>query len=470
MKKLAMTAAVIGVLTVLSHAEVDRTQRPAAGPLPEVRFPKAEQRELENGLKLFIVESDRQPTVTFRLLIKGGGTLEGEKAGLAEITAALLNKGTEKRTAEQFARETDRLGATVEASATKDALYVVGSGLAKHAKAILDLMSDAVLRPIFPEEQLEKEKKKALAALETERKEPDALAAKLRNRLLFATHPYGISPTEETVSSITRADVEKFRAALFVPGNATMAVVGDVKAEELTQKVRQTFGGWEKGEAPVAKLPEFPEVRGISIHLVDRPGSVQSNIIVAAPGVSRSAPELPEIGVVNSILGGGFSGRLFQNLREKNAWTYGAYSGFSPQKHGGSFTASTEVRNEVTGQAVAEMLVELKRLSELTEDELALHRRYNAGNYLLSLESEQRNAERVQEIEFFGLPGDFYDTFAEKVMGVDVARAEELVKSFFPAENLVVVVVGEASAVKPQLEKLGSVTIYDTDLKQPSAP
>jgi len=214
------------------------------------------------------------------------------------------------------------------------------------------------------------------------------------------------------------------------------------------------------------KFPAFPEVRGVTYHIVDRPASVQSNLLVAGRGVPRNNPDLRELGVVNSVLGGGFSGRLFGNLRERHGFTYGAYSSFDAEKLGGTFSASAEVRNEVTGAATQEIFNELNRIvsDPIPEEELRLQRNYLAGNFLISLENNRRSAERLQSIDLYGLPEDYYSTYAERVTGVTPKAAHELAKKYIDPKNLVVVVVGKAAEVRPQLEKLGPVTIYDADL------
>lgn len=462
------------VLTASAHllsAEVDRTKRPEAAPAPAASFPEFTEKTLPNGLKVFIVESERQPTVTLRLLIKSGDLYDGDKTGLAGIAASLLDRGTTNRNAQQFAQQVDFLGARFGAGADEDSTSISISGLAKYLPKLVDLFTDAVFHPTFPADELAKEKKKVISALVQAKQQPSALAGKLRDRLIFGTHPYGAFATEATVGAIGRDDLAGFHAAHFMPNRATLAVVGDVKAVDVMPLIEKAFGNWKPGTPPSVTLPEFPSQDQTAVHLVDRPGSVQSTVIVAAPGVPRNSPDFPELSVVNSTLGGGFSGRLFQNLREKNAFTYGAGSRFSPQLLGGLFSASTDVRNDVTQPAVTEIINELKRIREqpIDEKELAMQRDYLAGNYLLSLESPSTTAARVQEIEFYGLPIDYYKTYARRVSGVTPDRARELAQKYLRDDKLTIVVVGEAKEIKPMLEKLAPVTVYNTDLV-PVAP
>ena len=454
------------VVAVSALAEPDRTKRPEPGPAPAAAFPDYIQKTLPNGLKVFIVESQRQPTVTLRLLFKSGDLYDGDKTGLAGLTAGLLDRGTSSRSAQQFAKEVDFLGARFGASADEDSTSVSLSGLVKFFPKLIDLFTDAVFHPVYPADELSKQKKKLISALAREKQEPSALAPKLSDKLIFGAHPYGAFATEATVNAITRDDIVAFQAAHFMPNRATLAVVGDVKAAEVMPLLEKAFGNWKPGTPPPITLPEFPTQDRTTIHLVDRPGSVQSTVVVTAPGVARNNPDFSELGVVNATLGEGFSGRLFQNLREKNAFTYGASSRFAAQQLGGLFSASSDVRNAVTQPAIVEILNELKRIREqpIDEKELAMQRDYLAGNYLLSLESPGTTAARVQEIEFYGLPADYYKGYARRVAAVTPEKAKELAQKYLRDDKLTIVVVGEAKEIQPMLEKLGPVTVYNTDL------
>lgn len=449
------------------HADVDRTHPPKAGPLPTVHFPDGMKETLPNGLKVIVVESHRQPTVTYRLLIKSGEAFDGSKPGLVSLTANLLNKGTATMTADQFAKKTDFLGASVEATSNDDALAITATGLSRYRKELMQFLSDAALRPAFLQGELDKEKVKALADLAQKRNSPEDLAVRLRDKLIYGKHPYGEYATPESVKSITRDDIVKFHDVHFVPNNASLVVVGDISADEALSEIKELFGDWKKGDVPKLNQPPFPRLEGTSIDFVERPGSVQSNIIVAEPGIARNNPDGPALSVVNSVLGGGFSGRLFANLREKHAYTYGSYSSFAEKKYGGTFSATAEVRNAVTAPAAKEILNELKRITTepIPDKELSLQRNYLAGNFLMSLESDERTAQRLQELDLYDLPADFYKTYAQKLTSVTPDTAFKLAKKYIDPNNLDIVVVGEAKDVIPQLTTMDPVNVYDTDLK-----
>ena len=360
----------------------------------------------------------------------------------------------------------DSLGATIEASSGADSLSVATSGLVKSTDPLLELFADAILHPAFPADQFAKEQKRTISALLAEKKNPSSLAGRLQTKVLFGSHPYGALPTPETVQAITRDDLVAYHKEWFAPNLASLAIVGDVKAADILPKIEKAFGGWAALKKEVKPLDKVAPLSGFTIHLLDRPGSVQSNVIVTHLAPPRNFPDLPELNVVNSTLGGGFSGRLFQNLREIHGYTYGSSSAFGYNAAAGYFQATAETRNDVTAPAIKEILSEIKRIRDeaIPAPELDLQRQYNVGNYLLSLEQPGRVAARVQDIWLYGLATDFYKTYAKRMSEVTPETAQSLARKYLHSDDLAVVVVGEANQVRPELEKLGKVIVYDADL------
>jgi predicted Zn-dependent peptidase len=379
----------------------------------------------------------------------------------------LLNRGTKTRSAESFAKESDFLGSRIEAAAGPDSISLLASSLNKYTDQLLDLMSDAARNPAFSEEQVAKALKISLSSLEAQKQQPEALLSKMMAKVVYGNHPYGNVATPESISTITREDLVQFHKLHFQPKNATLAVIGDISPEKVSALVEKLLGTWENSNLPEPKQVVIPEIKGRTVHLVDLPGSVQSNIAVCSTGPRRNTPDLPEVLVLNSTLGGGFSGRLFQNLRETHGWTYGAYSAFDPRRETGSFQASAETRNDVTAPAIREILNEIDRICKepAPANELALQREYNVGNYLLSLEKSDRTAQRLQDIDLYGLPQDFYKTYAQRMGSVTPLLMQATAQTHLNSENVCIIVVGEAKEVKSALEAFGPVTVYDTDLK-----
>ncbi len=450
-----------------SAAVFDRSVRPAPGPAPASSFPEYETVRLDSGLTLYVIESDRQPTITYRLLFRSGGLFDGEETGLAEFVAAMLDKGVEGKSAFELASEVDFIGASLSASASSDFISVTVSGLSKYKEQLLELLYSVVREPVFPEEELAKLRQRTLSNLVSEKTEPDALVGKLRRKLVYGEGAYGAYKTEESVAGITRDDLIAFHQAHFHPNNASLAIVGDVDDEDEVNRVMDRFADWKSGELPSLPPIEFPELEGGTVHLVDRSDSVQSTVRVAQQSVAKSNPDTPELRVVMSVLGGGFSGRLFQNLREDKGYTYGAGAYAANAAKQGAIVAYSDVRNEVTADAVSEIFNELRRIREepIPEAELEMHKKYLAGNYMLSLESPLTIARLVQEIDIYELAPDYYQTYVSQLMSVTPELAGELARKYILPEKSVIGIVGKGEEIAESLEVLGTVTVYDSDLE-----
>jgi len=451
---------------------LDRSRRPPPGPPPESFFPEHAERQLDNGLKVYVVESDRQPTVSFRLLLRSGGLFDGDKPGLAATVAGLLDKGAGGRSAYAIAREIDFIGGRLSSEATSDFLVASAFGLERHADALAGLLADIVRRPDFPEMELAKLKRRQLSDLASERKDPDALAGKLRRRLVYGEAGYGAFETEESLAAIGLEDVRSFHGAHFRPNNASLAVVGALSVEEAAALAREHFGDWEAAPAPELPAFDFPEETGRSVHIVHRPESAQASLRVAQPGPPRAHPDTPELRALISVLGGGFSGRLFQNLREDKGYTYGASAFAAHAKLAGAIVCSTATRPAVAAAAAAEIYRELERLraAPVPQTELEMHKRYLVGNYMLSLEDPAVIARRLQNIDLYGLPADYYETYAERILQVTPELALELAREHIRPDAAAVAAVGDAEAIAEDLAALGEVALYNARLEPLEAP
>ncbi len=460
------------LLTGTSFAQkIDRTVKPTAGPAPAAAFPDFQETRLANGLKVVVITNTSQPLVSFRLLIKSGAEND-TKSGIASFTTDLMTKGTTTRNSLQFATEEDRLGLSINASAGDDAMYLTGSGLKKHMDKILDLMSDALLHPVFPEEELTKSKKQMISGLQTEEKDPSAMSSRLQLVTGFGSHPYAQFATKSSVEGITREDLVSFHKTYFIPNNASFAVVGDITLEEAVAAIKRYFGEWAQGPMPSRSYPAIKPIRGTSVHLVNLGATqTQSSIALVTSAPKRNDGDNVALRLANSILGGGFSGRLFQNLRETHAFTYGAYSSPDSRKMGGMWVASADVRRAATDSAITEIMKEMKRMVEepVSEEDLTMHKQYISGQFLLSLESPGTTASRLQDIDLYGLPKDYYKTYVTRMMATSSADMQKVAKKYWDPQNIAITVVGDGETVKPLLEKFGEVKLYDTEMKPISA-
>ncbi|MFA6233334.1 MAG: insulinase family protein [Bacteroidota bacterium] len=454
------------------EAQIDRSKKPAPGPAPKASFPDFYETTLDNGLKVLVITNDAEPVVTFRLLIKSGSENDGDVSGIASSVTELLTTGTTTRSSLQFAQEADALGLGIGAGAADDQMSVSGAGLKKHMDKLLTLMTDALYNPTFPQDELDKQKKQSLSGLKTVKRNPDEVMSRLQITIGYAPHPYSNFGTEEDVERTTRDALVAFHKTYFIPNNASLAIVGDVTPKEILPIVKKYFGNWKKGTVPVDNFPKPPRITGRQVHLVDL-GKTQSqtSIAVQVTGFARSDPDYIAFGLMNSVIGGGFSGRLFANLREKRGFTYGAYSDMESRKSAGLWQATADVRRIATDSAFTEIIREMDRMrNEKVDDEtLDMHKQYAAGRFLLSLESPSNIATMVQNIDLYGLPKDYYKSYVKNMMKIGADDVQAIAKKYLSTDNVAFLAVGDASVIREPLAALGEVHMYDTDIKPVSA-
>lgn len=455
---------ILFILSIFSSAviaQVDRTKIPEPGPAPEIKIGTGETFELKNGLKVIVVENHKLPRVAFNLVIDFEAIYEGEKAGYASMAGDLLRTGTSSKSKAQIDESVDYIGATLSTSASG----IYASSLTKHSESLLDLMVDVLYNPSFPKEEFEKIKKQTLSGLASQKDDPGAIASNVRSAVLFGKdHPYGELTTEETVNNITLEDCKNYYNQYFTPEIAYLAIVGDIKVKDAKKLVKKYFKDWEN--KPI-KLPNFAassQPEKTKIALVDRSNSVQSEIRISYPvELKKGDPDVIKSYIMNSILGSGFSGRLFQNLREEHGFTYGAGSSISSDMIVGRFTASTSVRNEVTDSAIVQLLYEMERIVEekVTEKELASAKAYRTGGFARAMESPQTIASFALNIQRYNLPEDYYSNYLKRLNAVTLDDIQEMAKKYIKPDNAHIVVVGKGSEIATKLEQFGDLTYYD---------
>jgi zinc protease len=443
------------------HAQIDRTKVPAPGPAPEINIGTGESFELKNGLKVIVVENHKLPRVAFNLILNFEAIEEGDKAGYASMAGDLLRTGTTTRSKAEIDEAVDFIGASLNTSASG----IYAASLTKHTDNLLNLMTDILYNPTFPEEELEKLRKQTLSGLASQKDDPGAIASNVRSVVLYGKdHPYGELTTEETVNNISIQDCKDFYNKYFTPEIAYLAIVGDITVKDAKKLVKNHFGQWE---SKPLQLPAFEASQAPSqteIALVDRSNSVQSEIRVAYPiNLKKGDPDVIKASLMNVILGSGFSARLNQNLREKHAYTYGAGSSISSDMIVGSFNAQTSVRNEVTDSAIYQLMFELERIIEepVTDEELASAKAYMTGSFARSLESPQTIANFALNINRYNLPADYYATYLQKLNAVTKEEIQAMAKKYIKPDHAHVVVVGKGSEIAGGLQQFGAVTYYD---------
>ncbi|MCB0700682.1 MAG: insulinase family protein [Chitinophagales bacterium] len=463
MKKLIVFILTIA-LTAPAFAQLDRSKRPEPGPAPEISLGKTESFVLPNGLKVFVVENHKLPMVTFSIQLDVEGILEGDMAGYTTFLSELMTAGTKNRSKDELNKEIDYIGARLSASATG----MFGRGLKKHQEKLLDLMSDIAMNADFKADEMEKVRKRTLSGLKASENEPDEMLSNVAAALNFGKdHPYGEVMTEETVNNITLDKCKEHYNTYYRPNIAYMAIVGDVTMKEIKPLIEKYFGKWQKGDVPKQNFPAVKAPTTTNVAFVPRDGSVQSVINVTYPiDLPDGHPDVIKAKVANAILGGGSTGRLFLNLRETHAWTYGSYSSISQDMIKGRFTAYAKCRNEVSDSSVAEILKEMKRMrnEKVTQEDLDRQISYMSGGFAIGLENAQTVAQYAINIERYNMPKDYYQNYLKNLSAVTVDDVQAIAKKYIDPSKANIVVVGSLDEVAETLAKFdadGKIDYYD---------
>ncbi len=461
MKKTTILLIIGLAISFAGFAQIDRSKLPEPGPAPEIKLGDVSSFTLENGLQVFVVKNNKLPRVAFSLVLERDPLLEGEKAGMTGFVGNMLTAGTTSRTKEELDEEVDFIGASLSAGSTS--LYA--SSLKKHQDKILELMSDVLFNPVFPQSELDKLKKQALTGLARAKDNPDAISSLLTAAMVYGKdHPYGENQTEETTENVTVEDIKNYYETYFKPNVAYLAIVGDIDEKEAERLVKEYFGNWEKGDVPSMEYekPVLPDQ--VKIGLVDRPSSVQSVIKMSYPlEMSLSSEDYLATRVLGYILGGGFNSRLNMNLREDKGFTYGAGSSIGSDKLIASFTASTSVRTEVTDSALTEMIYEIRNMVDkgITEKELEEAKANLAGSFGRSLENPSTIASFAINIARYNLPEDFYSTYLQRLNDLEVEDINAAAKKYIKPDNLYITLVGKGDEFKDKLGSFGEVQLYN---------
>ncbi len=440
---------------------LDRSRPPAPGPLRPFHFPDVQRRTLDNGLQVVVAENHAFPVATLDLVLPSGGLSEPEeRAGVASLTAGLLESGAGARDATQIAEAVDELGLALETGISWDSSLAGFTALTSRLEAGMRILADLVVRPTFPQHEVERIRDERLAALLQRRGDPSTLADELISRFSAPEgHPFGrrLGGPEAILGTLARGDVAAFHAAHYLPGGAWLCAAGDVTLDGVSALAERFFAGWS-GTAPAPRAPETPvRFDETTIILADRPGSVQSEVRVGHVGIPRTAEDYFAVTVMNAILGGVFSSRLNLNLRERLGFTYGVSSAFGMRKLPGTFTISSAVQSEGTARSVSEMLREMRQMQDelVPEGELADARSYLAGTFPLALQTTDGLAAKLSSLSVYGLPDDYYDSYPERLMAVTADEVREAARRRLYPGRAAVVVVGDATQLRAGLEELG---------------
>ena len=471
MKALTLLVTLVASVSLVAQ-QPDRKQPPPLGPAPALKLPAIQKHKLSNGLAVWIVEHHEVPLAQINLIVRSGSAADPiGKYGVGSLTAAMLDEGAGARSSLEFADAVEFLGANLSTSSSFDASSIRMSVPVSKLAEALPLLSDVALRPSFPATELDRLRKERLTSLLQARDNAGALVQLAFPRIVFGpTHRYGTSANglPATIEALTVDDLKTFYRSHFRPDNATLLVVGDLTLSTALPMLEQAFGGWKADGmvSLVAAVPNAPQLTTRQIYLVDKPEAAQSQIRIGWVGVSRATPDYAVLEVLNTILGGSFTSRLNQNLREKNGYAYGASSGFDQRLSAGPFVAAAGVQTDKTADALREFFNELNGiLTPVPADELAKARSYVALGFPGEFETTGDMARKLEELVVYNLPDATFSNFVPSVTAVTAADLQRAAARFIQPERMAVVVVGDLKLIEGPIRalNLGPITHVPVD-------
>jgi zinc protease len=451
----------------MSQTEMFRSQAPAPLPPRPISIPTPRETTLSNGLSLVVVEDKRLPLISYRLAFRVGGAFDPpDLPGLTDLLAGLLPEGTQTKTSKQIADEIARMGASLSAGATSDYTIVAASTLSQFNDPVLALLAEVALEPSFPENEVALAKQNTKESLRQQRAQPSFLASEMVSRVMFGDHPYSIvAPTPESIDRSSRDEFVKFHRGKLVPNNAFLIVVGDVRYDEILRQAEALFSTWKRGEDLVPNFPAPPVRTSKKAYLVDRPGSAQSNIVIANSGITRTSPDYFPLMLMHTVLGATASSRLFMNLREEKGYTYGAYSNLDARRTAGTFRVTAEVRTPVTGDSLKEFFYELNRIRSepVSQKEIADAKSYLTGVFPIRLETQEGLTDQLVQIKMLNLPDDYLLTYRERVQAVTIEEIQHAAQKYVKPDEAALIVVGDGALVLEQIKPYcEDIEVYNT--------
>ena len=446
---------------------------PVSNEVLKVKLPRPVERQLSNGLRLVILESHRAPTVALSISVPSSNLRDGAMPGLSEATAALMMLGTTTKNARQISEALADLGATVSfgsggggggrggggAPAGSSATITVNS-LTENFDAAMALMSDILLHPSFPADEFEKWKTRQRSQLEQTRTQPNALSSETLMRVLYPGDARQFTRlTLESLNKLTRESLVEHYKKYYVPSGELAGISGDITAKDAVAKLEKYLATWKGGPVEKLSLPMAAPIAEKRVYLVSRPGSVQTSLTLANRAIERTNPDYIACMVMNQVLGSGPAARLFRIIREEKGYTYGVSSSFTASRYMHHFSSAMSVRTEVTEPALADLLKEFQEIRDVPvpKEELEGAKRTLVASFALGLENPAQVLQRWMQQREFGLPEDYWDTYAEKIMAITAADVARVAKKYVPYDNVQIIAVGDGAKIRDLLKKFGPV-------------
>ena len=430
----------------------------------DFKLPAYQQFTLKNGLKVYLVEQHEVPTISVSVIMPAGAIYDGEKAGLASLTATALKHGTKNYPKALLDEELDFIGASVNTYASKESASLSATFAAKDRNKVLNIIQELLTAPVFDTAEFSKEKSRTLVQLEQAKESPRAVIGSYFDKFLYGDHVYGniINGTVNTVSGLSANDLKNFYQANYIPNGSAIAIAGDFNSKEMKAVITKLFSGWKKGNQSGTELAKKSISKPVNnrVLLINKEDAKETTFYIGAPGISRNNPDYVSIEVINTLFGGRFTSMLNDELRVNTGLTYGARSGFSPLKNGGSFSISTFTAKETTEQAIDKALEVLQTLHQKGVDETSLTsaKNYVKGQFPPRYETSRQLASLMTQMFWYNFDESFINNFQKNVDGLTTAKAKEIIATYFPKDKLQFVMVGRSADIKKLVEKYGPVT------------
>jgi zinc protease len=476
MKTTLLTAAALSLALHPAFAQVETTPPPPAAPR-QLQIPKPVEKTLSNGLRVIVIEKKGVPLVAARLLIKNGGEADpANLPGLADTTASLLTKGTTTKSAEEIARGVEALGATLDTGAGWDESSADVSVMSSKLPQALGFLADVVRHPTFKQEEIDRLRQQNVDALSVAMKQPGRLASFVMAHAIFGASPYGhyLGGTPESLTRIKRDDVVAFHRNYYRPDNAILILGGDTAPAKAFATAQELFGEWKAAAdshpAPLASTKEFPSPHVI---VVDMPTAGQAAVVAGRPGLRRNDPAYHLSLVTNSILGGGYSSRLNEEIRIKRGLSYGANSSFDLRRDIGPFIASVQTKNESAGEVAGLVVDELNKLGTTPVEDAELGPRKAAliGGFGQQLETNAGIVGRIGTLALYGLSLDEINRYISGVQGISAADIQKFAAAHLGGNDASIVIVGDAKKFLPKLqERFKNVEVIPIDELDVNSP
>ena len=430
------------------------------------KLPNHELMTLKNGLQIYLVQQDEVPLIHFRAVVPAGYKYDQKgKNGLSNIVANSLSTGSKNYTKSEIEETLDYIGASLNTASGMESSIISSNFVSKDLETVLPILKDLILNPIFDEEEVNKLIQRVSIGIEQSKESPRAVIGNYFNKNLFKNHPYGNSASgdKESLNSIKTKDLKQFHKKHFIPNGSAIAIVGDFEKKKMKKLLSKNFKDWKKGRDIEFETPKISPLESSKVLIVNKENARETTILIGGLGVPRNTEDLISIQVVNTILGGRFTSWLNDELRVNSGLTYGARSGFSSYKNGGSFSISTFTASQNSERTIDLALKTYNKLfnNEIDEALLESSKNYVKGQFPPRYETNSSIARFFTDSFVYNISLNYINEFSQKVNDIDIDSTNKIVKNYFPKENLLYVFVGKAELIKPFASKYGEVQVVN---------